>query len=608
MTGETDTAREKQQADQKPADENPSGPVSPPSSLRSDETPESAPAEDTTTLDVDNAAASAPAEDAASDDSSPSPVSSDDDRQVPGRGARRIKIGSQRDDSPSVTTPQSASGISTMAESNAATSPPMPTAEEDPATATSDADSGDKADNTTQQPATAATSPGSAVAEDEHDASTEIDSSNDRSDTVSPAHSPKPTGYPPPRIRGKLSPDLEEELEAAMAGASMDELMAGTADAPAAEQLEPHSTHVGRVVSIHHEDVFIDLGGRNQGIVALRQFKEPPEPGIEIETVVSRFDAEDGLYELSLPGGVVSIGDWSQLAEGMVIETQITGHNKGGLECQVKNIRGFMPASQISLYHVDDFDEFVGQKLACVVTEANQKKRNLVLSHRAVLEREQAAARDKLLAELEPGQTREGVVRNIRDFGAFVDLGGVDGLLHISQLSWSHVKHPSEVLQQGQTVKVNVRKIEPDTGKISLSLKDLQPNPWDRAALDYPAKSNITGRVSKITNFGAFVELETGVEGLIHISELAPNRVARVTDVVSVDQEVEVMVLSVDTNARRISLSLKALAKQAEASPSEAEDASEEESEPEAVRRKYKKPLKGGLGRSSGGEEIGLNW
>ena len=155
------------------------------------------------------------------------------------------------------------------------------------------------------------------------------------------------------------------------------------------------------------------------------------------------------------------MGDWSEVSEGMIVEARVTGHNKGGLECEVNRLRGFIPASQISLYRVEDLAQFVGQKFACVITEANPDKGNLVLSRRAVLEREKAEAKTKLLAELEVGQVREGIVRSLQEFGAFVDLGGVDGLIHISQLSWDRIRHASEVLELGQKVKVKIQKIDP---------------------------------------------------------------------------------------------------------------------------------------------------
>ena len=237
----------------------------------------------------------------------------------------------------------------------------------------------------------------------------------------------------------------------------------------------------------------------------------------------------------------------------------MTGHNKGGLECEVNKIRGFIPAGQISIYRAENFEEFVGQSLQCVVVEANRDRKNLVLSHRAIMERDQAEAKEKILAELEVGQTREGTVRNIRDFGAFVDLGGIDGMIHVSQMSWDRVKHPSEVLTLGQKVKVKIQKIDPETNKISLAYRDLFESPWANAASKYPVTSKVTGTVSKIMDFGAFVKLEPGIEGLVHVSELSFKRVHRVGDIVKEGQQIDAKVLSVDPENQRISLSMKAL-------------------------------------------------
>ena len=310
------------------------------------------------------------------------------------------------------------------------------------------------------------------------------------------------------------------------------------------------------------------------------------------------------------------VGDWSEVAEGMIVETMITGYNKGGLECEVSRLRGFIPAGQVSLYHVDDLEQFVGQKMTCVVTEVNEEKRNLVLSHRALLEREKAAAKEKLLEELAVGQEREGVVSKLMDFGAFVDLGGLDGLIHISQMSWDRVKHPSEVLEEGQRVKVKVEKVDPVTGKISLAYRDLFESPWVNVPQKYPVKTTAKGTVSKIMDFGAFVRLEAGVEGLVHISEISHQRVFRVSDVLKPEQEVEVQIQSIDTDAQRISLSMKAL--EARVEPKKKEDQADDEAaadEQDSAAddlppvQKFQGVLKGGIGGGkSDGDKFGLKW
>jgi small subunit ribosomal protein S1 len=419
----------------------------------------------------------------------------------------------------------------------------------------------------------------------------------------------KRKNFPPPNIREELPPDLQAELDAALGDSSLDDLIGRTDSATTSIDLAPESRVKGRVVSIRNDDVFVELGGRNQGLVSARQFDEPPQPGEELELVVSRFNPDEGLYECTRPGAAVDVANWDDVEEGTVVEVTVTGSNKGGLECQVAGIRAFIPMGQVSLYHVENPEELVGERLACVVTEANRSRRNLVLSRKAVMEREKAQAREKLLAELEPGQIREGIVRSLRDFGAFVDLGGVDGLVHISQLSWDHIKHPNEVLTEGQKVKVRVERIDRDTGKVGLAYRDLAANPWDDIHRKYPAGATAKGTVSKIMDFGAFVKLEPGVEGLVHISELAHGRVWRTSDVVSEGQEVDVKVLTVDAEKQRIGLSLKALQVRPEKEKKEQDD-EEVALPPDAPRAPTKKhqTLKGGIGSSSGGEKFGLKW
>jgi small subunit ribosomal protein S1 len=259
---------------------------------------------------------------------------------------------------------------------------------------------------------------------------------------------------------------------------------------------------------------------------------------------------------------------------------------------------------------VEDLSEFVDQKFICLVTEANPERRNLVLSRRAVLEREKEESRKQLLESLAPGQVREGVVRKLMDFGAFVDLGGVDGLLHVSQLSWARVSHPRDVLQEGQSIKVRVDRVDQATGRISLAYRDMLESPWTDVARKYPPNSTVQGKVSKLMDFGAFVELEPGVEGLVHISELAHKRVWRVSDVVKEGDEIEVVVLSVDENAQRISLSMKnALPPpEPEKARESAEAAAASEPAGKTPPKKRTEPLKGGLGRSPLGEQFGLKW
>ena len=254
----------------------------------------------------------------------------------------------------------------------------------------------------------------------------------------------------------------------------------------------------------------------------------------------------------------------------------------------------------------------VGQTLESLVTELVPAAGRLVLSRRAVIERQAADARTKMLETLDVGEQFDGIVRSVRDFGAFVDIGnGVEGLVHVSQLSWERVANPADVMQPGQKVRVVVKKVDRQTGKIALSARDLIESPWTKAADKYHTGATVKGTVSRIADFGAFVRLEPGVEGLVHVSELASRRVRSVADVVKEGQAVECRVLSVDPDEQRMSLSIKAL----EAKP--AEPAGKEESadsaepvaeEPAPVKRKRTTPLKGGLGSPSDGARFGLKW
>ena len=229
---------------------------------------------------------------------------------------------------------------------------------------------------------------------------------------------------------------------------------------------------------------------------------------------------------------------------------------KGGLILDL-GVRGFLPASLVDIRRVQDLDEFLGQELRCKVIELNRSRNNVVLSRRAVLEEERKEQRQQILDRLQPGDVVEGQISNIVDFGAFVDLDGMDGLIHISELSWSHVNHPSEVLEIGQTVQVKVLDIDRDRQRISLGLKQTQNDPWQQVTESYGEGDVVEGRVTKVVTFGAFVEILPGVEGLVHISELAQHHVENPREVVSQGQAVNVKIIEIDGERRRLSLSLK---------------------------------------------------
>jgi small subunit ribosomal protein S1 len=398
-------------------------------------------------------------------------------------------------------------------------------------------------------------------------------------------------GGPAPRLRD-LDAEIEQELAEAMSDFSGTDLLA---EQPrrGPQTTAPSARKKGKVIRVHSADVFVEVaGGRSPGVLPIDQFPDgPPAPGTEVEVNIEGYDHANGLLVLTRLGAAVH-ADWSTVAPNMVVEARVTASNKGGLEVNVNGIRGFLPISQIDLYRVENTEQFVNQRLLCLVTEVNPEERNLVVSRRALLEREREENREKLWSDLAEGQVRDGVVRSVRDFGAFVDLGGVDGLLHVSEMAWTRVKNPADVVQPGQTIKVVVLKIDRETRKVGLGLKQLTASPWDTVMANYPPGTVVTGKVTRLTDFGAFVELEPAVEGLVHVSELAPQRVRRVSDIVKPDQEVRVLILDVNPSNRRIALSIKGAQKEPE-KPVEEEEDEVVEVKPARPRTT---PLRGGIG------------
>lgn len=398
---------------------------------------------------------------------------------------------------------------------------------------------------------------------------------------------------------------LDAEIEAAMAGDKKQaEAAAAAAEAAGTPQVdlpEEGARVEGIVQSVHGDDVFFDLGFRIPGIASLRQFegKEPPEIGKKHRVVVRKVDEAEGLITVNLPGGKQRLGgNWEAVEVGQIVDCTVNKTNKGGLEVNIGSMRGFLPAGQVDLAYVENLEPFVGQKLQVKIIEANQKKRNLVVSRRAMLIEERKGLEKEFWESIEEGAEFTGRVKTIKEYGAFVDLGGADGFLHIGQIAWTHIKHPNEVLSEGQEVTVKAVKIEKDKKKISLSMKELTQNPWVLAADKYAPESTVTGKVTRAADFGAFIELEPGIEGLAHISELDHKRVNKVTDVCRVGQEVTAKVLEFDGNRKRISLSLKALSEDPRIAEEEASDRAFQEAQ---AKRKPRENLRGGIGAPGGG-------
>jgi small subunit ribosomal protein S1 len=419
-----------------------------------------------------------------------------------------------------------------------------------------------------------------------------------------------------PNIRAALDEDLEADFEAALEGVALDDLMTAGVSAKAEAPIDPGTRLAATVLAIGPDTAFVDLGGRRQGAMKLAGLLDAgidlPAVGDSIDVSVGGRNDDDNLYDVALANQAIAVEDWSQLQAGMIVAAKVTAANKGGLECEVAGLRGFMPASLVSTWRVENLEEMVGQTLDSLVTDIVPAAGRLVLSRRAVIEKQAADAKVTLLETLEPGDEFDGLVRSVRDFGAFVDIGsGVEGLIHVSELSWDRVASATDVLKAGEKVRVIVKKVDHQTGKIGLSIRDLIESPWKRAADKYHVGSVVKGVVSRIAQFGAFVKLEPGVEGLVHVSELATRHIRNVADVAREGQEVECRVISVDPDEQRMSLSIKALAPAPAAKdlPVNEHAAEEPESPPPPVAKKRNAFLKGGTGSGqSQGEKFGLKW
>src|SRR5215211_4376667 len=323
----------------------------------------------------------------------------------------------------------------------------------------------------------------------------------------------------------------------------------------------------GQVVRVDKDEVLVDVGYKSEGVIpvaelSIRRSINPADEvnvGDHVDALVMTKEDAEGRLILSKKRARFEIA-WKRIEQaaetGDPVEGKVIEVVKGGLILDL-GVRGFLPASLVDIRRVQDLDEFLSQELRCKVIELNRSRNNVVLSRRAVLEEERKEARQAILDRLQPGDVVDGTISNIVDFGAFVDLDGMDGLIHISELSWSHVNHPSEVLEIGQQVKVKVLDIDRDRQRISLGLKQTQSDPWQQVLDSYQEGDVVEGRVTKVVTFGAFVEILPGVEGLVHISELAQHHVENPREIVSQGDVVNVKIIEVDGDRRRLSLSLK---------------------------------------------------
>ncbi len=321
----------------------------------------------------------------------------------------------------------------------------------------------------------------------------------------------------------------------------------------------------GKVMGVTKEDVIVDVGFKSEGIIAISEFPEPLniKVGDEIEVFLDAIEDQDGQLVLSKQKADF-MRVWEKVREshdkGELIDGKIMRRIKGGMVVDLLGVDAFLPGSQIALKQISNFDTLLGQTMQFKVIKLNKARRNIVVSRRLVLEEERQHQREKLLAEVQPGQTREGVVKNITDFGVFIDLGGVDGLLHITDMSWGRISHPSELVALGDKINVKILDFDKSSGRISLGLKQLTPYPWENIEERYPVGEKIKGKVVSITDYGAFVELEKGVEGLIHISEMSwTQHIKHPYKLMGIGDVVQAVVLSVDKENEKISLGIKQL-------------------------------------------------
>ena len=321
----------------------------------------------------------------------------------------------------------------------------------------------------------------------------------------------------------------------------------------------------GRVIGINEKEILIDIGFKSEGIIKRDEFSEDalPDIGEKLDVYLERMEDESGKTVLSKEKADF-LRRWTKLREihetGEIISGRIVRRIKGGMVVDLDGVQAFLPGSQIDVRPVKDFDKYIDTDMDLRVVKFNEFRKNVVVSHKAILEESLAVQRDELFSKLEIGSIMEGRVKNITDFGVFIDLGGIDGLLHITDLSWGRVNHPSELIGLDDSLTVKIIDFDKDKKRVSLGLKQLTPHPWENVKESYPEDTKISGKIVSMTNYGAFVEIEPGIEGLIHVSEMSWTRhVKNPSEMFSLGDEIEAIVLAIDTEERKISLGAKQL-------------------------------------------------
>ncbi len=359
------------------------------------------------------------------------------------------------------------------------------------------------------------------------------------------------------KFRPEVDAELDKQVDAALAGVSVEQLVSAKPGDEGRQRI--HGVHTGVIHSIQIQkgEILVELDGKNQGVAPLTQFDTEPRIGDVMEFFVDRYDEHEGIYKLLKKGAALAHAEWDSIQAGQVLEGTVNAMNKGGLELQIGTLRAFMPSGQVDIQFHKDISVFIGQKMKVAVQKVDRRAKNLIVSRRQVLEQERKEQQKVLFEELAEGQTRRGTVRSVMDYGAFVDLGGADGLIHISELSHRRGVKASDVVNVGDLVDVKVTKFDRETGKISLSLKQLMADPWQGAEMKYSVGMPVTGRVARIEKFGAFIEIEEGLEGLLPVSEVSWQRVNSVGEVLKVNDIVKLTVIAIDPLAKKLTFSLK---------------------------------------------------
>ena len=330
-------------------------------------------------------------------------------------------------------------------------------------------------------------------------------------------------------------------------------------------EISENQVLTGRVIGMNDKDILIDIGFKSEGLIDRSEFPQNalPQIGDQIEVYLEYLEDRNGNLVLSKEKADF-MRRWRDIREfyekEIIFTCKIIRRIKGGMIVDIDGLQGFLPGSQIDVRPIKDFDQYLDQDLEVRVVKLNEARKNIVVSHKVIIEDSLKEKREELLSDMEIGQILEGRVKNITDFGVFIDLGGIDGLLHITDISWGRVNHPSEVVKLDETLSIKIIDYDKEKQRVSLGLKQLLPHPWENVEEKYPMGSNVKGKIVSLTNYGAFVELEAGVEGLIHVSEMSWTRhIKNASEMYSIGEEIKAGVLSIDTDERKISLGVKQL-------------------------------------------------